>query len=145
MKDAFSKLVIILIGLLFIFAGVKDPLLGIIGKSTTGVVTETKKHVESSKKKNNNNLTNKNYDVKYSFSTPDGKSHSGSYLKTEVYNAASLPNKNSLIYIRYLQALPNINTASDNTSPSLATLGYLALGVVIIVFGSMVVKKKKEN
>jgi len=145
LKDAFWKVVIILIGVLFIFAGIKDPVLGIIGKTTTGVVTETKKHVESSKKKNHNNLTNKNYDVRYSFSTPDGKSHSGSYLKMEVYNTAYLPKKNSLIYIKYLEAFPEINTPSNNVSPSWATLGYTALGVVIIFFGSIAVKKKKEN
>ncbi|HOG46069.1 MAG TPA: zinc ribbon domain-containing protein [Anaerolineae bacterium] len=118
-----GKIVVILVGLLIAGFGLQGPLLEVAGATTLAAVTDVSPGEETGE-----------YTIRYRFTPAGGTAVTGS-VQRQAFNVATLPREGSTMRVRYLRIWPAINgPASGGLSP-LASLGVIALGIVIIVLG----------
>jgi len=125
------SILLILVGLLLILYSVIPPLSMAFGVRTTATVTATEQVVDGS-----SDRMDYNYRIDYRFTTPDGKSRSGSYAMNRVYNISSLPDIGSTLTVAYLPGLPFGNSPAGKSGIGLSSVVTLALGLLAIVLGA---------
>ncbi len=117
-----GKVIVVLVGLLLIGFGLQGPLLAAFGATTVAEVTDVSPGEETAE-----------YTIEYRFMV-SGKEFSGS-VDRQAYNVATLPGEGSTMRVRYLRAMPSINSPVSGGPSPVATLGAIALGIVVVVLG----------
>ncbi len=119
----------VILGILLLLFGLRIPILGLFGTSTSAVVTDTRQIVDSTSDK-----MDYNYSITYSYTDQNGKDHTSSYQMNKVYNSSSLPGINSTISVKYLPAVPFISVTSAQSN-GIGALILMGLGLLLIILG----------
>ncbi len=123
-----TRILVILVGLLLVFFGLRGPIAMAAGTGSSAVVTSVDQDYDSEE----NQYT---YTVSYRFTTDAGKAVNGSYNVTG-YSPSGLPAEGSLISITYLEAAPFINQGVGRGPNPFLGLLLAALGAALILFNS---------
>jgi len=129
-KKSRPAIPLILIGLLLLLVALHAPAALLFGVGATGVITDVRQIVDGSSER-----MDYNFRITYTFTTPDGKSHSGSYDMNRVYNSANLPAEGAVKNIKYLPGMPFINCLSGQSNIGLASVILLLLGAFLLILG----------
>jgi hypothetical protein len=121
-----TRIIVILVGLVLIFFGLRAPLALLAGTSDTAVVLDVDQSYDSEEEEYSNTVT-------YQFTPSEGKYVQGSF-SVSGYAPSGLPSKGELIRIKYLAVAPFINTAVDHGPNPLPSLLLAAGGVALIWF-----------
>ena len=129
------RLILILVGLMLLFLCVRNIAVTVAGKKASATVTGVEQVVDAS-----NDVTDHTYKISYAFIAKDGERYTGSYQRTKVFNAATLPSTGSSVGIKYLPAWPTMNMQGDANLLGGVALG--ALGLLLLVLGVKPRRKK---
>lgn len=121
-----GKIVLTLVGVLLLLMAVRGPVLQVAGATAPGVVTHVTRDTSSED-------SDYDYDISYTFTTPDGKQHNGMTTRSNVMNASRLPATGSAVTVRYLPALALVNAPSGEAKLSVGSIVMLVLGVGLMV------------
>lgn len=123
-----NRLLLPLVGLLIFLFGLHGLLLSTLGAETSGVVTAV------AVKPQENASSVRDYTVAYRFSA-NGQSIAGQSTWSQVYNVSQLPAVGASIRIRYLTAVPQINSLARSARFSISHLVIMLLGTGLIYMG----------
>ena len=118
------RFVFFLVGLLLLVYGLEGPLLGVVGASSTAMVSAVSRTGKS---------TARDYRVQFRFRSEDGKEHTGAFIRSGVYDTTALPKTGSTLALRYLRAAPGINLSAAEAGLNPGRLGAMAVGAAVIV------------
>ncbi|MBP7050515.1 MAG: hypothetical protein KBE65_05835 [Phycisphaerae bacterium] len=125
-KRGSSRLVLVGVGALLVFLGLRGVVVRVAGTLTQGAVTDVKQIVSDTSDKMDHN-----YRISYRFAV-NGKDYAGNLDRKKVYNATTLPAVGSTIAVRYLPAAPFLNGAAETNPLMGIALGALGLFLVIV-------------
>ena len=120
----------IAIGLLLILFGIRMPLAMLFGEQTSARVTSVSRRIDRS-----SDQMEYNFDINYQFLTNGGKTVSGSYTISNVYNQSKLPSEGSVIQVKYVPALTFVNVPVAQDRFGIGSLILIGLGILLIVLG----------
>ncbi len=121
-----GRVLAVLVGLLLIALGLRGPILGVMGESATAVITDVSL----------SDAEEHEYQIAYRFSV-GGQTYTGAWDQ-EVLNVATLPGEGAQIAVHYLPAWPVLNAPVRHTTPGLANLLLVGLGVLLVLFNGKV-------
>lgn len=121
-----GRILAVLVGLLLVALGLRGPILGIMGESATAIITDVSL----------SDAEEHEYQIAYRFSV-GSQTYTGAWNQ-EALNVATLPGEGAQIAVRYLPAWPGLNAPVRHTTPGLANLLLVGLGVLLIVFNGKV-------
>ncbi len=127
-KKILPRLLISLLGLAFIVWGLTDIMLGLLGESTTAVIT----HIRREGGERNETIRGRyTYIISYSFTLPDGKIIS-SYTR-KIGNSVFLKaDGKSKVIVKYFSFFPYISAQEQDTKPGTGQLILVAIGCLLI-------------
>jgi len=120
-----SRIGLTLVGLFILFLGLRGPLLQVAGVTASGVITDVSRDTSSDSRYD--------YIIKYEFVTADGKTHSGSTTRSDVFDVTRLPSTGAAMTVRYLPALPFVNAPAGETGMSIGSIVMVVLGLGMAV------------
>jgi hypothetical protein len=122
------RLLITLLGLVFIFWGLSGVMLGFFGEETSAVIT----HIRREGGERNETIPNRyTYNISYRFTLPDGKAIDG--FTKRVGNAVYLKvDGTSTVRVRYFPALPYINALKRDTGLGVGQMVLIVVGGFLI-------------
>jgi hypothetical protein len=127
-KKILPRLLITLLGVAFILWGLTDIMLGLLGESTTAVITNIRREGGERNETIRGRYT---YIISYSFTLPNGKNYS-SYTR-KIGNSVFLkPDGKSKVKVKYFPLFPAINALEQDTKPSIGQLILIAIGSLLI-------------
>lgn len=120
------------IAIMFIILGLVQVSLGIIGEKDTAIITNIRRQGGERNESVPNRYT---YAISYSFTLPDGEKIDGFTYKigNAVYVKVS-DSSISMIPVRYLKALPQINALDSDTGFKIGNLVLIVSGIALIKF-----------
>lgn len=135
MKQAATRLFLVLMGLLLATYAVLAPTLKIVGVRTTGIITEVRRQHGERREAVPNRYE---YGIGYHFTLSDGRKIHG--VATIVGNAHSAGIPKGPAPVRYLAAWPRINMLERETE---FNIGHLIIGGVGVLMMVLALKKAK--
>lgn len=128
MKNAATKLFLILIGLTLVTYAVGAPLLKVFGNRAMGTITDVRRQ---GGERNETKRSQYDYGVGYHFTVPDGRRIEGG--ATVVGSAYSAGVPKGPTPVRYLAAWPRVNILERYTRFSIGNIILGAVGILLIV------------
>lgn len=129
-RGILGRIGLCLVGLILLLAGLRGPLLSVVGESASATVTDVKED-----RSRNSKATDHNYVVRYEFRSGRGETATGSYSLARVYDATTLPRRGTGLRVLYLGAWPSLNLSGAEATPDLLGVGLAALGVLLVAVG----------
>ncbi|HNS22053.1 MAG TPA: DUF3592 domain-containing protein [Sedimentisphaerales bacterium] len=126
-KRGSSRLVLLGVGALLVFLGLRVVAVRVAGTVTQGVVTDVRQIVSDTSDKMDHN-----YRISYRFAV-NGKDYAGNLDRKKVYNTSTLPAVGSAVAVRYIPTAPFLNGAADANPLMGIALG--ALGLLVGIAG----------
>ena len=122
------RILISVLGSLFILWGVISIAMGVVGESTTAVITDIRRE---GGERNDGIPGRYTYIISYSFDLPDGKEIHGFYRKIgdAVYLKADGTGR---LPVKYFKAMPFINASATDAQLSIRQVILIGVGVLLI-------------
>lgn len=127
-SDGLMRVIMTLIGMLFLYAALSTAALGLIGTKDTGFITSVTRH---GGERNDYKPGRYNYSMGYTFTTDEGEKMTGfsAWVGDSTYVKAS---GNSIIPVRYFTWAPFINAIEADAKLSLRQPLFFGIGVFLI-------------
>lgn len=130
-KNILIKVVITIIGIMFVLWGTSLVTLGFIGKTNIATIT----HVRREGGERNEGIGGRYlYNISYTFKLSNGKTIDG--FTKEINNGAYVKNPNTITTVKYFEFFPYINALVEDSNLGLAQVIYIGTGILLIYSGT---------
>lgn len=128
-RGLIPRILITLLGIVLIFMGAFQAILGFTGKSTSAIITDIRREGGEHTDGKPGRYT---YNISYTFTLPDGKEVNG--FTKQIGNAVYLKaDGTGRIAVRYFKAMPYINAPEESSPFPLKQAILTAAGIFLIV------------
>jgi hypothetical protein len=123
-----ARILMTIIGILFILNGIVWGMLGVIGEKSTGLITDVRREMGERADSKSGTYT---YSISYSFKLPDGETVHGSTKK--ISDGVYIKHPNTAVAVRYLKAFPKINILEKNAGFNGGNIAFIIIGAFLLL------------
>lgn len=127
-KKIVMRILITIIGIMFILYGIVWSMLGIFGEKSTGLITDVRREMGEL---NDSRSGRYSYSIGYVFEIPNGDTING--FTKQISDGVFIKHPNTEVSVRYLKIFPYINSLEQNAGFDFGKIIMILIGSVLVV------------